>query len=87
MQPDQPEGEILKPSSPEQSTGSSEQGSYNQGSSRRASRAKQSLRRSALYLSLMLTGAMGTLIGQQLVPNQRPAGLTGTPPAIAVGPH
>jgi Do/DeqQ family serine protease len=81
MQPDQPEGEISNPSSPEQSTGSSRQ-----GSSRRSSRAKQSLRRSALYLSLMLTGAMGTLIGQQLVPNQRPSGLTGTPPAIAVGP-
>jgi Do/DeqQ family serine protease len=53
-------------------------------------RTRQSLQKSALYLSLMLTGAMGTIIGQQVIPQSRPTALSPAfnplPPAIAVGP-
>jgi Do/DeqQ family serine protease len=78
MQPEQPEGDMLNSSSPDPSAPVPAQ---------KPAQARQSLRRSALYLSLMLTGSMGTLVGQQFFPNQQPIGLTTTPPAIAAGPN
>jgi Do/DeqQ family serine protease len=78
MQPEQPEGEMLTSSSSDPSAPVPNQ---------KPAQTRSSLRRSALYLSLMLTGSMGTLVGQQFFPNQQPIGLTTTPPAIAAGPN
>jgi Do/DeqQ family serine protease len=78
MQPEQPEGEMSTSSSSDPSAPVPNQ---------KPAQTRSSLRRSALYLSLMLTGSMGTLVGQQFFPNQQPIGLTTTPPAIAAGPN